>query len=166
MDTIRFIFVAILFTTSATAQYCSQAGRYSTAKFFSKTEIDSLKNSRYGTAMGVRGTPQELFIDFFFPKSTARSIKALMTAYGSQEKWNEFIPTLGAKLELLDASGNSFTHTFSITALFNNWGAISLIAIKPEELLPMISFHGELDKILSIDISPYTDFNSKKFKTC
>lgn len=260
MKIISFILTSILFITTSTvsAQYCSQEGRYSNGEFFSSIEIDSLKNSTYGTAVNVLGKSQELFIDFYFPNNTldtlpkrpfillvhgggfvggnkefhmtnlckefakrgfvaatisyrlgfdpnilgdhavavyraqqdanaalrytlenadafkidpswifmggssAGSITSLMTAYGSQKEWNQFFPTLEAKLGPLNSSGNNFKHPFSIKAIFNNWGAVSPIVIKPEELIPMISFHGELDKIVSIDISPYTGFGSRK----
>ena len=98
----------------------------------------------------------------FMGGSSAGSITSLMTAYGSQKEWNQFFPTLEAKLGPLNSSGNNFKHPFSIKAIFNNWGAVSPLVIKPEELIPMISFHGELDKIVSIDISPYTGFGSRK----
>ena len=260
MNIIRFILTVTLFITTSTvsAQYCSQEGRYSNREFFSSIEIDSLKNRTYGTAVNVLGKSQELFIDFYYPNNTldtlskrpfillvhgggfvggnkesymtnlckefakrgfvaatityrlgfdqnilgdhavavyraqqdanaalrytlenadtlkidpawifmggssAGSITALMTAYGSQQEWNQFFPMLAEKLGPLNSSGNNFKQPFSIKAIFNNWGAVSPIVIKPEELIPMISFHGELDKVVSIDVSPYTGFGSRK----
>jgi len=97
----------------------------------------------------------------FMGGSSAGAVTSLITAYGSQEEWNQFFPTLESTIGSLDSSGNNFEHSFTIKAIFNNWGAVSPGVLNPEDLIPMISFHGELDKVVSIDKSSFTGYGSR-----
>lgn len=93
---------------------------------------------------------------------SAGAVTALITAYGSQEEWNAFFPTVEASLGAIDTSGNDLKNTFEIKGIFNNWGAVSPGVLNGQKLLPMISFHGELDRIVPIDASPITGYGSRK----
>lgn len=54
-------------------------------------------------------------------------------------------PDLGCK----DCSGNSYNHSSHVKALINAWGAIGDTSwIQPNEDVPMISFHGDLDPVV------------------
>jgi acetyl esterase/lipase len=98
----------------------------------------------------------------FMGGGSAGAITALITAYGSQEEWNAFFPMAESKLGALDTSGNNLKNTFEIKGIFNNWGAVSPVVLNGQKLLPMISFHGELDQIVPIDQSPITGYGSRK----
>jgi acetyl esterase/lipase len=98
----------------------------------------------------------------FMGGSSAGAVTSLYTIYGSQEEWNQVIPALESKLGLLDSSGNNLEQTFTVKAIFNNYGAVTPGVFSPgEKLIPMISFHGELDKVVPIDKSPKTGFGSR-----
>jgi acetyl esterase/lipase len=98
----------------------------------------------------------------FMGGSSAGAVTSLYTTYGSQEEWNEVLPALESKLGPLDSSGNNLEQTFTIKAIFNNYGAVTPKFFSPaEELIPMISFHGELDKRVPIDKSPETGYGSR-----
>ena len=107
----------------------------------------------------------ELKIDtswIFIGGSSAGAITSLYTTYGSQEEWNQIFPALESELGPLDSSGNNLEQTFTIKAIFNNYGAASPRVLSPgEKLIPMISFHGELDKVVPIDKSSKTGFGSR-----
>ncbi len=256
----RFLIAAIILLTTnyATAQFCSDDDRFSSAEFFSSDQIESKTNVVYGNAVNAKGASQDLLIDYYFPNNsidtmserpfillvhggsfmrgskdahmTAMSIEfakrgyvaatmsyrlgfnpsvpgdnaiavyraqqdanaamrytvenakelgidtswifmgggsagavtALITAYGSQEEWSMFFPNVEARLGALNTSGNDLKNTFEIKGIFNNWGAVSPGVLNGQKLLPMISFHGELDNVVPIDISPITGYGSRK----
>jgi hypothetical protein len=97
----------------------------------------------------------------FMGGRSAGAVTSLITAYGSQEEWNKFFPKLQSTLGSIDSSGNNLKQTFSIKAIFNNWGAVAPGVLNPEELIPMISFHGELDQVVSIDTGQFTGYGSR-----
>lgn len=244
-----FTLCLVLSINYASAQLCTQDNRFSNPEFFSSTQIDSLKNVSYGTALNYMGEPEDLKMDFYFPNndtdtmakrpfillihgggfvsgqredftydckefakrgfvaatmsyrlgydetiegniakglyraqqdanaalryavanaaslkidsslvflggSSAGAVTTLYTSYGSQSEWNQALPQLEATLGALKSSGNKLTQTFTIKGIYNHSGSIQPGTLNPEDLIPMISFHGELDKIVPIDKNP------------
>ena len=84
---------------------------------------------------------------------SAGALTALNLTYVDQTDWNFINPTLLNDLGRIDTSGNNSQSTFTIKAIYNNWGSASPTTIAPEEMVPMISFHGELDTTVPIDTS-------------
>ncbi len=96
----------------------------------------------------------ELLIDtnyIFIGGGSAGAITALNVNYVDQNEWNLFIPNVEEKLGGLNTSGNDLIDNFTIKAIYNNWGATHRVAITEDEMVPMISFHGELDHTVLID---------------
>jgi hypothetical protein len=87
----------------------------------------------------------------FLGGGSAGSGASLAVAYISQAEWNNFSPSVVQLLGNLNNSGNNLQHTFSLKGLYNDWGATLKMAIQPEDMLPMVSFHGEADPTVSID---------------
>ena len=87
----------------------------------------------------------------FIGGGSAGSIVSLATVYMSQDEWNVFTPGIQLLLGDLNNSGNNLTNTFSIKGIFNDWGAMISSCIKPTEMIPMISFHGDADNVFAID---------------
>jgi hypothetical protein len=87
----------------------------------------------------------------FLGGGSAGAVTALNTVYTTQAEWNSLIPGLGNELGLLEASGNNLTDTYRIRGIFNNWGAAVSPFVQSEEMVPMISFHGEEDTTVPID---------------
>lgn len=56
-----------------------------------------------------------------------------------------------AELGNLYTSGNNLTNTYSIKGIFNNWGGVTASEVDPDEMLPTVAFHGELDSTVLID---------------
>jgi acetyl esterase/lipase len=86
----------------------------------------------------------------FIGGMSAGSITSFFTHYMSQDDWNSVNPTIETMLGALDTSGNNLPHTFEIDGIFNQWGASVDSATTPDELIPMISFHGALDTVVPI----------------
>ncbi len=86
----------------------------------------------------------------FIGGGSAGSITALFTSYADQQEWEVLFPGIESTLGSLDTSGNNLPHSFTIKGIYNNWGAGSPYATNPEELKPMISFHGALDNVVPI----------------
>jgi acetyl esterase/lipase len=86
----------------------------------------------------------------FMGGSSAGSITSFFTHYMSQDDWNSVNPTIETMLGSLDTSGNNLPHTFEINGILNQWGASVDFATTPDELIPMISFHGALDTVVPI----------------
>lgn len=87
----------------------------------------------------------------FIGGGSAGAVTALTTNYASQEEWDVFVPGIEFLLGDLKTSGNTLPHTFSLKGILNNWGATFGQAIDSDEMVPMISFHGELDQVVPID---------------
>lgn len=87
----------------------------------------------------------------FVGGGSAGSITALNMVYVNQFEWNLIAPGIQTALGGLNTSGNALTNTFNIKGVFNNWGATAGQFIQSNEMIPMISFHGELDTTVSID---------------
>ncbi|SEQ59114.1 Carboxylesterase family protein [Hyunsoonleella jejuensis] len=92
---------------------------------------------------------------------SAGSITAFHTVYASQAEWNALFPSLETELGALNSSGNNLTETFSIRGIFNNWGSVNEGLMKLDEMIPTISFHGELDNTVNIDLSPNGQMGSR-----
>jgi len=50
----------------------------------------------------------------------------------------------------LETSGNDYDNTFKIKGLANMWGAVYSLSILENENIPIISFHGDADKLVPI----------------
>ena len=97
----------------------------------------------------------------FIGGSSAGAITSLFTSYSSQSEWNQVLPQLESELGSLALSGNSLDQMFTIKGIYNQSGAIPSFLIKQEDLLPTISFHGELDKVVPIDKHPLLGIGSR-----
>lgn len=51
----------------------------------------------------------------------------------------------------LYTSGNNLTNTYTFKGIFNNWGGVADNEVDIAEMLPTVSFHGELDTLVQID---------------
>lgn len=89
----------------------------------------------------------------FIGGGSAGSVASLGVIYISQTEWNSFTPSLQPLLGNLNNSGNSLTNTFTIKGIFNDWGAMLKTSMQVEEMLPMISFHGDADSTVDVDSS-------------
>lgn len=96
----------------------------------------------------------------FMGGTSAGAITSLYTTYASQEEWNQAIPQIESRLGPLYSSGNKLKHTYKIRGIYNNQGAVAPVTLSPEDLIPMISFHGELDQVVPID-QGYTGLGSR-----
>lgn len=102
----------------------------------------------------IVNTQEDLGIDvnfIFVGGNSAGSVNAFNLVYATQSEWNSVLPGIEANLGELDSNGNTLTNTYQVKALFNNWGAALSQVIDSEEHVPMIAFHGELDKTVPID---------------
>lgn len=88
----------------------------------------------------------------FLGGGSAGSITALNTVYVDQDEWNDFLPGIESRLGALNTSGNMLTDSFTIKGVFNNWGATIAQYIQPSEMRPTISFHGEMDRVVAIEV--------------
>lgn len=87
---------------------------------------------------------------------SAGGVNTLNIAFTSQDEMSGRYPFLQATLGDINNSGNSLQNTFSLKAVFNNWGSIVDTAfITADDALPMIAFHGDLDQCLPIDYGTY-----------
>jgi poly(3-hydroxybutyrate) depolymerase len=87
---------------------------------------------------------------------SAGGVNSLNLAFTSQNEWNSRLPSFQAELGDINNSGNSLTNTFSLKAVFNNWGSIvETDFITADDAIPMIAFHGDMDQCLPIDYGTY-----------
>jgi hypothetical protein len=82
---------------------------------------------------------------------SAGAVTALGLVYNSQSEWNSFTPGIQTALGNLNTSGNTLTNVFSLKGIFNNWGGMAKDVIQTNEMLPMVSFHGDADNTVPID---------------
>lgn len=87
----------------------------------------------------------------FIGGGSAGAGTSLGVVYLSQAEWDTEFPLVSAALGLLNNSGNNLTNAFTLKGIFNNWGAIGRDYMQMNELLPMISFHGDQDATVNID---------------
>jgi len=76
MKKIKLIFTLslVLAFNYTLAQLCTPDNRYTNSEYFTSTQIDSLKNVTYGTAVNYLGEEQALKMDFYFPKDDVDSL--------------------------------------------------------------------------------------------
>ncbi len=89
----------------------------------------------------------------FIAGGSAGAVTALGAIYLSQAEWDAFSPSLSQQLGPLNFSGNSLTNSYSLKGVANHWGAIGKNYINVNEMLPMVSFHGDEDPTVGIDSS-------------
>lgn len=88
----------------------------------------------------------------FVGGNSAGAFTALFLSYYSQAEVDIVHPFLGQTLGNVDTVGNSFTNTFKIKGVFDNWGSVTdLSVIGVDDSVPMIGFHGEDDLVAPID---------------
>lgn len=86
----------------------------------------------------------------FLGGSSAGAITSLLTSYADQEEWGLAVPGLESTLGPLHPNGNDSKQAFVISGIYNHMGAIQPIALDVEDLIPTISFHGQLDEMVPI----------------
>ena len=89
----------------------------------------------------------------FLGGSSAGAMTSMLTTYASPEEWAQVNPQIESDLGSLDSSGNELKQTFEIKGIYNHVGAVHPIVLDLEDLIPMVSFHGELDQTAPIDKS-------------
>ena len=87
----------------------------------------------------------------FIGGTSAGAITANNVNYTSQNEWNILFPGIETMLGSLDTSGNTYTNSFDLKGIFNNWGAVPINSMQSSEMIPQIAFHGELDQTVNID---------------
>ena len=102
----------------------------------------------------------------FLGGSSAGAITALNTAFMKDDEQPEsaggnfwqFQKDLGG----LDESTNDYKNTYTIRAVANLWGAVNdTNLIEKDEPVPVLSFHGDADKIVPFGYSyPFTDLDT------
>ena len=87
----------------------------------------------------------------FIGGGSAGAATSLGVVYLSQADWDSYSPIIPQTLGPLNTSGNTLTNSFSIKGIMNNWGAIGKDFIQPNEMVPMIAFHGDADSTVDVD---------------
>ena len=98
----------------------------------------------------------------FIGGGSAGAYTSLNVIYTSQQEWEYTYPDISNLLGDLDNSGNLFNHSYKFKGVFNNWGSTVGAFIEHENMLPMISFHGELDDIVDVDTTLNGVYGSRK----
>lgn len=52
------------------AQYCTNDNRFTEFEYFNSSQLDSIKDVQYGSALDYQGNPTPLYIDAYFPETT------------------------------------------------------------------------------------------------
>ena len=95
----------------------------------------------------------------FIGGSSAGAITSLFTSYASQSEWNQVLPQFESTLGSLESS--EANKNITIKGIYNFMGAVQPIVFTSGDLIPTISFHGELDKTVPIGESQFTGLGSK-----
>jgi acetyl esterase/lipase len=90
----------------------------------------------------------------FIGGSSAGAVTSLYTTYGNQEEWNGVLPQFESILGPLKSSEDDLSQQISIKGIYNFMGAVFPIVFASGDLIPTISFHGELDETVPIGKSP------------
>ena len=98
----------------------------------------------------------------FIGGGSAGAYTSLNVIYTSQQEWEYTYLGISNLLGDLDNSGNLFNHSYKFKGVFNNWGSTVGAFIEHENMLPMISFHGELDDIVDVDTTLNGVYGSRK----
>ena len=112
----------------------------------------------------ISSQKEKLKIDMswvFIGGSSAGAITSLSTSYASQEEWNKIAPQFESDLGPLESSDNSLNEIFNIKGIYNFMGAIPPIVFNSGDLIPTISFHGDLDTTVPIGKNMMTGFGSR-----
>ncbi len=117
------------------------------AKYRAQQDINAAFRYVSANASLLRADTSWIFIG----GGSAGSVASLGVVYISQSEWNTFTPGLQTLLGNLNNSGNNLTNTFTIKGVFNDWGAMLKTSMQTNEMLPMVSFHGDEDSTVAID---------------
>ncbi|MCA6362990.1 MAG: carboxylesterase family protein [Bacteroidetes bacterium] len=88
---------------------------------------------------------------FFIGGASAGAGTALSVIYLSQAEANADFPSIVQNAGPLNAVGNPLTNTYTIRAVYNNWGGIPSSYVSAAESVPMVAFHGDADQTVNID---------------
>lgn len=99
----------------------------------------------------------------FIGGSSAGAVTSFNAVYTQESEWNLAYPGIVNDLGGLNTSTNNLTNAFELKGIYNNWGGVSGFTVQPSEMVPMISFHGELDQTVSIDIGQGGLYGSRAF---
>ncbi|MEL6864216.1 MAG: alpha/beta hydrolase fold domain-containing protein [Bacteroidota bacterium] len=77
---------------------------------------------------------------------------SLAMPYTDQGDWDFINAALSATYGGLYTSGNDLTNTYSIKGVLNNWGSLLAPSFDSLRNVAIISFHGEQDPIIDIDL--------------
>ena len=91
----------------------------------------------------------------FLGGGSAGAITSLLTSYADQEEWDKLVPGIESTLGPLHSTKNDPKQTFEIRGIYNHMGNIHPSAIDIEDLIPTISFHGQLDEVVPIGKNKY-----------
>ncbi|MEN1786083.1 MAG: alpha/beta hydrolase fold domain-containing protein, partial [Bacteroidota bacterium] len=81
---------------------------------------------------------------------------ALAMAYTDQTDYDNLNASMSSTHGGLYTSGNDLTNTYSIKGIYNNWGSVIAPSFDSLRNVSIISFHGEQDPIIDIDLNPMT----------
>jgi len=143
---------------------------------FNLASKSSLERSAYRAVQDARAALRYLSANattyridpdwFFLGGSSAGAITALNAAFMEEDERPEstgsnlwrFQKDLGG----LDESTNDVTGSYTIRALINLWGAVNdTNIINADEKIPVLSFHGDADKIVPYDYGyPFVDLDT------
>lgn len=88
----------------------------------------------------------------FLAGSSAGAVTVLNTTYLTQSNFNSIIPGAEAALGGLNNSSNNLTNTFNIRGIAANSGCLPDPSyITAANVVPMILFHGEKDKVIPVE---------------
>jgi acetyl esterase/lipase len=143
---------------------------------FNPASKSSLERSAYRAVQDARAALRFLSYNaanyridpdcIFLAGSSAGAITSLNVAFMKEEERPEstrgslwqFQKDLGG----LDESTNTYQNSYTIRAVANLWGAVNdTNMIDREENIPVLSFHGDADKIVPCDYNyPFTDLDT------
>ena len=112
----------------------------------------------------IASQKEKLKIDpswIFIGGSSAGAITSLSTSYASQEEWNLMVPQFESEMGPLESTNNSLNKIFTIRGIYNFMGAIPPVVFSSGDLIPTISFHGDLDTRVPIGKNVMTGFGSR-----
>jgi acetyl esterase/lipase len=112
----------------------------------------------------ITSQKEKLKIDtawFFIGGSSAGAVTSLSASYASQAEWNQIAPQFESDLGPLESSNNKLNEIFTIKGIYNFMGAILPVVFNSGDLIPTISFHGDLDTTVPIGKNMMTGFGSR-----
>ena len=112
----------------------------------------------------IASQKEKLNIDtswFFIGGSSAGAVTSLSASYASQAEWNQIAPKFESEMGPLEPSGKTLNEIFTIRGIYNFMGAIPPVVFNSGNLIPTISFHGDLDTTVPIGKNTMTGFGSR-----